>query len=86
MAHDFNNLLTIIGINLELLEREVDEGETIRQLQEAARRAASLTSGLLAFSRRQVLDKKPISARALLEESWEMLTRLVGENITTDSS
>jgi CheY-like chemotaxis protein len=66
IAHDFNNLLAGISGSLELIERRLAEGRTagldrfITGAQSSARRAAALTQRLLAFSRRQTLDPKPI--------------------------
>jgi PAS domain S-box-containing protein len=62
IAHDFNNLLAAITGSLELLERRLADGRLsgvqryISAAQEGARRAATLTQRLLAFSRRQTLD------------------------------
>ena len=59
IAHDFNNMLMVISGNCELLvmQENIDD-ETkkgIREIQNAANRAAKLTRQLLAYSRRQVL-------------------------------
>ena len=65
IAHDFNNLLTVISGGLEQLQSRLAQGRLdgveryIEGAQASARRAASLTQRLLAFSRRQTLDPKP---------------------------
>ena len=69
VAHDFNNLLTIIAGNIELLQRQLPgDAARLRRLAEAAmqgaRRAATLTQRLLAFSRRQPLDPKPVEPKS----------------------
>ena len=53
VAHDFNNLLGIVTACSELLRSRVDENslEYIDNIREAAKRGASLTRQLLAFSR-----------------------------------
>jgi PAS domain S-box-containing protein len=90
VAHDFNNLLQIIIGNLETLQRTVPEssGRMHRAMQSAmngARRAASLTRRLLAFSRRQPLDPKPIDVNVLVTGMSELLHRSLGETIETET-
>jgi PAS domain S-box-containing protein len=90
IAHDFNNLLTGISGSLELLEIRISQGrmgELQRYLQTAkgaARRAASLTHRLLAFSRRQTLDSQPTDVNRLLGELDELVRRTVGPRITLE--
>ena len=66
LAHDFNNLLMGISGSLELLGMRIAQGRLdgvdryISAAQGGARRAASLTQRLLAFSRRQTLDPRPM--------------------------
>jgi hypothetical protein len=90
IAHDFNNLLTGISGSLELLERRLAQGNVagteryITAAQGAARRAASLTQRLLAFSRRQTLDPRPIDANKLIAGMEELIRRSVGPNIALE--
>ncbi len=84
IAHDFNNLLTIIIGNIEMLQRRLPEnaGRLRRAADSAmqgARRAAILTQRLLAFSRRQPLDPKPVDVNKLVAEMSELLRRTLGE-------
>ncbi len=87
IAHDFNNLLTGIAGSLELLGTRVAQGRFkdveryINAAQGAARRAASLTHRLLAFSRRQTLDPKPTDINALLQGLEELVRRTVGPQV-----
>ena len=87
IAHDFNNLLTVIQGNLQVLEElpELSENSYGRQLLEAAtratRRGAELTGKLLAFSRRQVLQPRPIAVNTLLHSLANMLRRTLDERI-----
>ena len=84
IAHDFNNLLTVIrGYSRLLLDRAT--GHEFRggleRIDDAADRAAALTSQLLAFSRRQVLQPIVFNLNELVQNLEKMLRRLVTENI-----
>jgi PAS domain S-box-containing protein len=85
IAHDFNNMLTAIQGNAELLSKDManDESllESVHEIEQAARRAADLTSQLLAFSRQQVLQPKVLSLGRVVGEIKPMLDRLLGERI-----
>jgi signal transduction histidine kinase/ActR/RegA family two-component response regulator len=86
VAHDFNNLLTAI-LGYCTLARESPQGdEDSRRVKldraiEAARRAATLTQQLLAYSRRQRLDPKVIELEVVLRDTRDLLSRLIGEHI-----
>lgn len=85
IAHDFNNILTaIIGYG-SLLEMKMKEGDPLRynveQVLSSANRAASLTQGLLAYSRKQILNPQPVSVNAIIQKVGLLLSRLIGENI-----
>ncbi|MBE9607015.1 PAS domain-containing protein [Acetobacteraceae bacterium H6797] len=90
IAHDFNNLLTGISGSLELLGNRISQGRYkdvglfVEAAQGAARRAASLTHRLLAFSRRQTLDPKPTDANRLVAGMEELIRRTVGPEITLE--
>jgi two-component system CheB/CheR fusion protein len=85
IAHDFNNLLTaVIGYSAMLLDTLAGNEEALDQVKEiraAADRAASLTSQLLAFSRRQVLQPKVIDLNLIVADFERLLRRTVGERI-----
>lgn len=85
VAHDFNNLLGVIIGYSELLSADLpaEEPMSIRleTIKNAGTRAASLTSQLLAFSRRQVLQPKILNLNSLVAETQKMLQRLMGEDI-----
>ena len=90
IAHDFNNLLHVIRNAADLLERRLqDAGPEVRNyldmLKRNADRAASLTQRLLAFSRRQVLDPKPIRPNALIIDVSTLLKQALGENIAIET-
>ncbi len=84
IAHDFNNLLTGISGSLELLETRINQGRLndvpryVAAAQGASKRAAALTHRLLAFSRRQTLDPKPIDANRLIAGMEELVRRTIG--------
>ncbi|MFW5739159.1 MAG: PAS domain S-box protein [Myxococcota bacterium] len=86
VAHDFNNLLTAIAANLELAIQSVREGETPeRELLDVAlsctKEAEGVTRQLLAFSKRQVVERVPVDVDALVSGLESMLVRTVGEQI-----
>ncbi|WP_371920874.1 response regulator [Pseudomonas sp. v388] len=87
IAHDFNNMLTGIIGSLELIRRRLARGRTadldnlIDLGVTSANRAASLTHRLLAFSRRQSLDSKPVEMNHLITAMGELIRRSINENI-----
>lgn len=87
IAHDFNNMLTGIIGSLELLRRRVSRGklDDLDSLIDlgvtSANRAAGLTHRLLAFSRRQSLDPKPVEINQLVTAMGELLQRSINESI-----
>lgn len=88
IAHDFNNMLTGIIGAIDLMKRRIASNryEDLDRFMEAAstsaQRAAGLTSRLLAFSRRQLLDSKPTDINALVRSLSDLLHRAVNENIS----
>ena len=84
-AHDFNNLLTAIRgfAELHLAEHAPNDPgrEDIVEIQRAAERAAQLTQGLLAFSRRAEVHPAALDLTEVAREAVALLSRLVGENI-----
>ena len=88
IAHDFNNLLMIVLGNLETVQRYVRQGDSnpnlvraVNNAMRGAQRASALTNRLLAFSRRQALDPKPIDVNNFLNNIVEFLYRTLGEQI-----
>jgi len=93
VAHDFNNLLTIIIGNLESLQRQIDRDEMeptrmrrwIDNAHRGAQRAAALTQRLLAFSRRQPLEPRPVDPNRLVAGMSDLLRRTLGETIEVET-
>jgi signal transduction histidine kinase len=87
VAHDFNNILTIMqGLVRRLgLSASNEQNAMLNQLFETTERAAGLTRQLLAFSRRQVLQRRVLSLGDTVANLSRMLERLIGENITLES-
>ena len=90
LAHDFNNLLAGISGSLELIAKRLAEGRTtgleryLSGAQESTRRAASLTQRLLAFSRRQTLDPRPLDANKLIAGLEDLIRRSVGPDVIVE--
>ncbi len=85
VAHDFNNILTVItgysDLVLSSMSEENDLRADVTEIRRAADRAVALTRQLLAFSRKQVMQAKSITAREVLDQARMLLTRLIGENV-----
>lgn len=96
VAHDFNNLLTVIMGGLDSIKRETDKQSSdidiprLRRMQalayQGAERAATLTSRLLAFARRQPLAPKPINLNKLVGGLSDLLQRTLGETVALETA
>ena len=88
VAHDFNNILTIVqghlGLVLASKKIPAPEDYSVKQALAASERAGNLTRQLLAFSRKQIIERKPVKLEALLAQLGGMLQRLIGEQILTE--
>ena len=85
VAHDFNNLLSVIIGYCDLLFRTLpadapQRGE-IAEIRDAADAASGLTRQLLAFSRRQVVERRVLDLNAVVTRAERLLRRLVGDDI-----
>jgi PAS domain S-box-containing protein len=85
VAHDFNNLLTVINgfteVLLDGMESSDPTHDPLIQVLEAGRRATELTSQLLAFSRKAIVEPKVLNVNTVVEASARMLRRLIGEDV-----
>lgn len=85
VAHDFNNLVAVILATVDLMERRSASGgpvgDELTTLRRTAERAGELTRALLAYSRRQHLERVNLDLNALVEETLPMLRRVIPEHI-----
>jgi PAS domain S-box-containing protein len=85
IAHDFNNILSAImgyGYLLQTKMRSDDPlRENVDQILVSADRAAEVTHSLLVFSRKQIMNPKPININTMMERFEKFLSRLIGEDI-----
>jgi len=84
IAHDFNNLLQAVHGNLSLIQRRAEDDRIRRwasQGLQAAERGAKLTAQLLAFSRAQKLEVRPVAVPAMIAGMEDLLTRTLGPMI-----
>jgi len=86
IAHDFNNLLTaILGAADAILERAEITAETAadaQQIRRGVQRGAALVRQLLAFSRQQTLLPRIVEVNAAIEDTAQLLRRLLGAGVT----
>jgi PAS domain S-box-containing protein len=89
VAHDFNNLLMVIQSSLELLRKRMPgSGQVSPLIQNAMRateRGAALTQRMLAFARRQDIEKRAIDMRQLIGETKELLQRSLGPTFSIET-
>jgi PAS domain S-box-containing protein len=85
IAHDFNNVLTTVTGFAGLLQMSMQQSDPrmhyVKELAAAGMRGAALTHQLLAFSRKQILDTKPIDLNKTMAILQKMLGRLIREDI-----
>jgi two-component system, cell cycle sensor histidine kinase and response regulator CckA len=85
VAHDFNNLLNVINGYAELMLEDIAPDGPMRKdlerIREAGQRATALTSQLLAFSRKQILQPEILDLNHVIADMRSMLQRIIGEDI-----
>ncbi|MEJ8857623.1 PAS domain-containing protein [Variovorax robiniae] len=87
IAHDFNNLLAAISGSLQVMQVRMRRGHLdgidryLEMSESSVRRAAALTQRLLAFSRRQTLDPKPVDVNRLVQGMSELIERTAGPGV-----
>jgi PAS domain S-box-containing protein len=88
VAHDFNNMLGVILGHAEMaLELEGSSSKlqtNLNEIRKAAERSANLTRQLLAFARKQTVSPKVVDLNEAIGSMFNMLRRLIGENIQLD--
>jgi signal transduction histidine kinase/ActR/RegA family two-component response regulator len=85
VAHDFNNLLTVIIGNTDLAVHKLQPNDPLRlrlvEIDKAAKRAAGLTRQLLAFGRRQQMERRNIKLNDVIAEIMKLLNRIIGADV-----
>jgi PAS domain S-box-containing protein len=85
VAHDFNNHLTVINgycdMLLDALGPDHPMEEELSEIRAAGTRAAALTQQLLAFSRKQIAEPRPLVLNEVVEEFSRLVRRLIGDDI-----
>jgi PAS domain S-box-containing protein len=85
VAHDFNNILSTIVGYASMLQAKVPESGTLKEYAErilmSTERATSLTHSLLAFSRKEDVDLRPVEINDAIRGFHGILARLIGEDI-----
>ena len=85
IAHDFNNILTVISgytsLLMDNLEGNLPALGDLNQIRNTIKRAAALTSRLLAFGRKQILQPTVLDMNAVVANSVTLLQPLIGEDI-----
>jgi PAS domain S-box-containing protein len=85
VAHDFNNLLQVITGHIEFVQKALPaDGIALQDLEtarSAAQRATALTRQLLAFGRRQALQRERVDLNRVIVDFMKMLRRMIGEQI-----
>jgi PAS domain S-box-containing protein len=88
LAHDFNNMLTGVLGGIDMVRRRIAEGRMadvdrfLDAAMQSGQRAAALTHRLLAFSRRQTLDSRPLDVGTLAMSMEDLLRRTLGEQVS----
>ena len=86
VAHEVNNQMSVVLGCADFVLRRSDIPDPARadveQMRSAAERSASVTSQLLAFSRRQILRLSPLDLNQVVAELEPILQRTVGEDIS----
>jgi signal transduction histidine kinase len=90
IAHDFNNMLAVVIGGLNLAQRKLDRGDAdisrfVEGAMDGAKRAADLTQRLLAFSRQQPLEPKPLNINKMVAGMRDLLDRTLGETISVET-
>lgn len=77
VAHDFNNILAAILGNAELARQDLTPAdpthECLHEISTAARRGRELVRQILAFSRRQPMEREPVDVSLVIRESCNLL-------------
>ncbi len=89
IAHDFNNLLNAVVGSLELLRKQMGDERQRRLIDNAmagARRGMTLTQRMLAFARKQDLQRVPVNVDSLIASMMDLISRSLGPAIAVQTS
>lgn len=90
VAHDFNNILTAILGHAELILLTMDDSDRLYKkifaIKQAGLKATELTQQMLAFSRKQVIERDLLNVNDIIKDSLVMLTYLLGEEVQLELS
>jgi len=85
IAHDFNNILSAIIGYIELAQMDISENSTVMQKLDkvltAGHRAKNLVMQILAFSRQNELERKPVQISLVIREVFKLLQVTLPETI-----
>jgi len=85
IAHDFNNILTAIISYTSILSMKMSKNDPLKlylnRILDSSNKAAALVKSLLAFSRKQIMDPKPLEINSVIKNLGNLLKRLIGESI-----
>ena len=89
ISHDINNLLTAISVSADLMSMDIAENDPLHrecdEIKKAVEQAASMTSQLLAFSSKQMVEPKVLDLNEVVQRVQGMLRRLIGEHIELEA-
>ncbi len=89
ISHDINNLLTAISVSADLMSMDIVENDPLHrecdEIRKAVEQATSMTSQLLAFSSKQMLEPKVLDLNEVVHRVQGMLRRLIGEHIELEA-
>jgi PAS domain S-box-containing protein len=89
ISHDFNNILCAISGYGSLIQMKMNKDDPLKayvnQILESVDRAAELTHGLLAFSRRQIMHARPVDIKKITRKFAKLVSRIIGENIVVSA-
>ncbi len=88
VSHEFNNILTAVSGYSEILKNKIGEGHPLKKyadkIYESTLKASKLTSGLLAYSRKQKVDFRPLSLSEFIKKTEEFLSQIIGSDIALE--
>lgn len=85
VAHDFNNILVVIKLSTDMMLNQITPdsplSKPLLQVSKAADRATALTTQMLAFSRRQMMQVRVVNVNSIVSDISHLLRRIIGEDV-----